>query len=90
MQYDVKAARVTATGTLINERTRLKGVVITGTAGVGSAIFRDGSASGTVLLQLDLMANAEKDITIPGEGILFSTNVHVTTTGLLSVVGFYG
>lgn len=90
MQYDVKSARATATGTLVGERTRLKGVVVTGTAGAGSVIFRDGGASGPILLQLDVLANAEKEIDIPGEGILFSTDIHVTIAALTSVVGFYG
>jgi len=90
MSSDVSAARATATGTLVGFRTRLRGVVITGTAGAGSVIFRDGGGSGPVLLQLDLLANAEKDISIPSDGILFETNIHVTISGVLSVVGFYG
>jgi hypothetical protein len=90
MLTDVKAYRATATGTLFNQRARIKGVVLTGTAGVGSAVFRDGGAGGTVVLELDLLANAEKDITIPGEGILCQTDVHVTISGLASVVAFCG
>lgn len=90
MQTDVKAARATATGTLVSYRTRLKGIVVTGTAAAGSVIFRDGGASGTILFQIDILANAEKDIAIPGEGILFSTDIHVTISAVLSVVGFYG
>lgn len=90
MLTDVKAYRATATGTLFDQRARIKGVVITGTAGVGSVIFRDGGAGGPVVLQLDLLANAEKDITVPGEGILCQTDVHVTMSGVLSVVAFCG
>lgn len=90
MQTDVKAARATATGTMVDTRTRLKGVVVTGSAGAGSVVFRDGGATGPVLLQLDVLANAEKDISIPGEGILFSTDIHATITALTSVVAFYG
>jgi hypothetical protein len=87
---DVKSVRATATGTLVSYRTRLRSVVLTGTAGAGSATFRDGGAGGTVLLQLDLLANSEKEVDIPSDGILFSTDVHVTISGLTSVVAFYG
>lgn len=90
MQTDVKSVRATATGTMVSYRTRLKGVVITGTAGAGSVVFRDGGASGPILLQLDLLANAEKDITVPGEGILFQNDIHATVSGITSVVVFYG
>jgi hypothetical protein len=90
MLTDVKAYRATATGTLFDQRTRIKGVVLTGTAGAGSAIFRDGGAGGTIVLQLDILANAEKDIGIPGEGILCQNDVHVTLSGVLSVVAFCG
>lgn len=90
MLTDVKSYRATATGTLYPERTRIKGVVLTGTAGAGSVILRDGGAGGPIVLQLDLLANAEKDITIPGEGILCQTDVHATLSGLTSVVAFCG
>ncbi len=88
MQYDVSAPRATATGTLVNYGTRLKGLVIVGTATAGSVVFRDGGAGGTIRLTIDIVANGEKDITIPGEGILFSTDIHVTLTNVTSVVGF--
>lgn len=90
MQTDVKSTRVTATGTVLSFRTRMKGLVVVGTAGAGSVVFRDGGATGPVLLELDVIANGEKDITIPGEGILFSTDIHATITALTSVVVFYG
>lgn len=90
MQTDVKAARATVTGTLVGFGTRLKGLVVVGTAGAGSAVFRDGGPTGEILLTMDVVANGEKDITIPGEGILFRTDIHVTITALTSVVAFYG
>lgn len=90
MQYDVFSRRATATGVLVDTRTRLKGLVVVGTAAAGAVVFRDGGPGGPVMLELDVLANGEKDITIPGEGILFSSNIHVTLTAVLSVVGFCG
>ena len=90
MQGDVKAYRATATGTLFDQRTRIKGVVITGTATAGSATFRDGGAGGPVVLVLDVLANAEKDILVPGEGILCQTDLHVTVANLTSITAFCG
>ncbi len=90
MQYDVLSLRTTATGVLLDTRSRLKGVVLVGTAAAGNVIFRDGGPGGPIRLELDVLANGDKDITLPGEGILFSSNIHVTLTALLSVVIFHG
>jgi hypothetical protein len=92
MQTDVKSAYRTTTGTFQNEagtqnleRVRLKGVFLNGT---GTAIFRDGGASGTTRLTLN--NTGTNSMLIPGEGILFTTDVHVTVTGVSSVTAFYG
>ena len=90
MLTDVKAYRATATGTLYADRTRVKAIAITGSAGAGSVIFRDGGAGGTTLLQLDTLANQSRDVLLPGEGILFQNDVHVTISGLGAVVAFCG
>jgi hypothetical protein len=66
-------------------RTRLKGafIVNSGTAGIVS--FRDSAdagESGTTLLQLGTVASAtaERDVTIPGEGVLFDNGVFIPYT----------
>jgi hypothetical protein len=90
MLTDVKSAVATATGVMYASRTRLKGVCLVATGVAGSAIFRDG-ASGDVLLTLNTPAVASmNDVIIPGEGILFSTAVHVTLSDVTSVSIFYG
>lgn len=90
MLTDVKAYRNAATGTVFGQRTRIKGVVITGTATAGSAVFRDGGASGNVVLELDIPVNFQTDVIVPGEGIVCQTDVHVTMTNVASVVTFCG
>lgn len=91
MQTDVKSAVVTADGELVSGRNRLKGIVLTSTTTAGSAVFKDGGASGTTLLTLNTPAVADfHDIIIPGEGILFSTDIYVDVTNVSSVTIFYG
>lgn len=91
MQYDVKNAHRSSTGTLVGFRTRIKGMILTSTgAGLGSAVLRDGGSGGPVQFTVDLPSTAAfHSIFIPGEGVLFETDVHVTLTNC-SISAFYG
>lgn len=89
MGTDVQSARLTATGAATTRRSRVRGVVLTGTAGAGTLELRDGGAGGAPLLTLDVLANASLDIGIPGNGVLFDKDVYATLTGLTSAVIFY-
>ena len=74
-------------------RIRIKGLYVVPGSTAGSVVFRDGGASGDVLLTLNTptVANAGAyNIIIPGEGILAETNLHGTVTNTASVVVFYG
>jgi hypothetical protein len=88
MQTDVKSAYLAATGTAVaSTRTRVRSVIIASTAVAGSVILRDGGASGTSLLQIDTPAAAQMmNILLPGEGILFSRDVHGTLTNCTATV----
>ena len=46
----------------------------------GEIVFRDGGASGTVRLKINIPANTNNPFAniIPGNGIRFTTNIHVT------------
>lgn len=91
MQSDVKSAVATADGTMVASRTRLKGVAMTTSASAGSVVFKNNGASGTTLLTLNTPAAAGiHDVFIPGEGILFETDVYVDLTNVTSVTVFYG
>jgi len=66
-------------------RTRLKGAFIVNSGVAGVVTFRDSSdagESGTALLQLGTVASAtaERDVTIPGEGVLFDNGVYIPYT----------
>jgi len=88
MQTDVKSAYLAATGTAVaSSRTRVKSVIIAATATAGSVILRDGGASGVTRLQIDTPAAAGMiNAILPGEGILFNTDVHGTLTNCTATV----
>jgi hypothetical protein len=94
MQYDVKAATRTSDGSMYAARTRVKGVVITPTATTaGSVVLKDGGASGVTRLTINIDAGnpgAITNVVIPGEGIVFDTNVYLDLTDVTSVTVFYG
>jgi hypothetical protein len=95
MQTDVKSAHVEATGTVVSGRNRLKAYHCISGGTAGDIIFRDGGASGTVRLQFNIGTGTQPvSLLIPGEGILFETDIHVTLPGtapnVAKVTTFYG
>jgi hypothetical protein len=92
MQTDVKAAHAEATGTMVSGRTRLKGYQCLAGGNAGDIEFRDGGATGPIRLQFNIPANTNNPFAnlIPGEGILFYTDIHVTLPTAAKVTVFYG
>ena len=92
MQTDVKSAHIEATGTMVSGRTRIKGYQCLSGGTAGDVIFRDGGASGTIRLQFNVPGNTNNPFSnlIPGEGILFYTDVHVTVPASAKITLFYG
>jgi hypothetical protein len=90
MQYDVNAAALLDTNSIAYP-ARLKGLVISYTAGTGSVILKDGGSSGTVKFSFTAPAttNGAINIVIPGEGIRFATSIYASVTGA-TVTVFYG
>jgi hypothetical protein len=91
MQTDVKSVHAEATGTIVSDRTRVKGYHCISGGTAGDVIFRDGGATGTIRLQFNI-ATGTQPITmlVPGEGILFDTSVHVTLPATAKITTFYG
>jgi hypothetical protein len=82
MDTDVRAVRTAGilSGTLVPNRTRLKGLQVTAT-GAGQLELRDGfSLAGPVKLLIDVAAGMS-DIIIPGGGVLFETAIFATSSG---------
>jgi hypothetical protein len=78
---------------MISGRGRLKSVIIASGVLAGTAIFRDGSATGPILLVLDTGTNSNlTNVLLPGEGILFTTGIFYVpaTTAPLGVSIVYG
>ena len=99
MQTDVLASvPITGPGQFTNQtptnlgRTRIKAVYMVPTASAGSVIFKDGGSGGTVVMTLNTVASATQPtyLIFPGEGVLFSTDVHGTVANVGSVTIFYG
>ena len=94
MQYDVKSSHVNASGSIYAGRARVKGFSICATASTaGTLLLKDGGSSGTTLIEVDIPSNSNPNsfyTLVPGEGILFATNIYATLTGIASVTVYYG
>ena len=94
MQGDVSSTHRNSTGTVYAARTRVKGFSICATASsAGTLLLRDGGASGTVLIEIDIPSNSNPNsfyVAIPQEGVLFETSVYATLTNIASATFFYG
>jgi hypothetical protein len=94
MQGDVSSTHRNSTGSVYVGRTRVKGFSICATANTaGTLLLRDGGASGTVLIEIDIPSNSNPNsfyVAIPQEGVLFETDVYATLTNIASATFFYG
>ncbi len=91
MQTDVKSKNLTATAASAVGKTRIKAVYWVSGATAGSISIKAGSG-GTELIKIDTPASATVIgyMLLPGEGVLFSVDPHVTLTNATSVTFFYG
>ena len=92
MQTDVLASHVEATGTMVTGRVRVKGYQCLSGGTAGDIILRDGGSGGTIRLQFNVPANTNNPFAnlIPGEGIVFYTDVYVTLPTGAKITVFYG
>lgn len=100
MQTDVLASKARTTdGQLVDQNdnnlgaVRVKAVYIVPTPSSGGSVaFIDGGASGTTKMTLNVPNNTTGGsyFLLPGEGMLFRTNVYVDITTVASVMVFYG
>ena len=93
-QTDVKSIHLNSSGSIYAGRARVKGFSICANAGsAGTLILRDGGSGGTNMIEIDIPGNSNPNsfyISVPGEGVLFSTNIYATMTNLASITVFYG
>lgn len=76
------SANVTSTGTLVATPCRVRALHYRAGAAAGTIVLKDGGASGTVKLTIHPPASAAfaGSLSLPGDGILFGTDVHATLT----------
>jgi hypothetical protein len=99
MQTDILASQVrTATGQMTAQnngnigRARIKAIYIVPAAGAGTVVFRDGGSGGAVKATVNTLASstAPTYLILPGQGLLFNSDIHATLTDVASVTVFYG
>lgn len=71
-----------AADVIFEGRSRLKGIYLTGTATAGTTDFLTTSPSGTSLMKLSSVgdADATRDVVIPDEGVVFSNGIYIQYT----------
>ena len=80
-----------ATGVIYNGATNLAGYQLASGGTAGEIVFRDGGSGGTELLRVNITTNTAVISTLlPGNGIRFNTNVHVTLPANAAVTIFCG
>ena len=88
---NVFAAHADATGTIYSGATNLAGYQLASGGVAGEIVFRDGGSGGTVLLRVNITVNTAVISTLlPGNGIRFTTNIHVTLPASAAVTIFCG
>ena len=79
MKSDVKAVRVTGTGTVFAGRTRLRGLILASDGGgAGTVILQDNTSSAT-LFQGDCPNGDVFAFNIPEDGVVFPGGMKVST-----------
>jgi hypothetical protein len=80
-----------ATGVIYNGATNLAGYQLISGGTAGEIVFRDGGSGGTELLRVNISVNlAPISTLLPGNGIRFNTNIHVTLPANSAVTIFCG
>jgi hypothetical protein len=89
---NVFSAHKDATGTIYAGATNLAGYQALSGGTAGEIVFRDGGASGTIRLRINVPANTNNPFAniIPGNGIRFTTDIHVTLPASAAVTIFCG
>jgi hypothetical protein len=89
---NVFSAHADATGTIYAGATNLAGYQLAPGGTAGEIIFRDGGSGGTLLLKINIPVAPLTPIStlIPGNGIRFNTNIHVTLPASAAVTIFCG
>lgn len=88
---NVFSKHANTTGTIYSGATNLGGYQLKPGGTAGTIEIRDGGATGTLLLELDITVNTAVISTLlPGNGIRFTTDIHVTLPASAAITIFCG
>jgi hypothetical protein len=86
---NVTAKHTETTGTLVTGRFQVRGYQAISGGTAGDIIIRDGGASGTIKLQFNIGTGTQPiGLSIPGDGIFFGTDVHITLPATAKITTF--
>ncbi len=89
MQTDIEVTSLSASGTVFDQRTRVRGALIEPGASAGSVVFKDGGSGGTTIMTINTSAGGETfSMVVPANGVVFKTDVYVALTNA-KVTVFY-
>ena len=87
----VKSIHTEATGTLVTGSFYLKAYQCISGGTAGDIIFRDGGASGAIIMRFNIGTGLQPiGLLLPNAGILFETDLHVTLPTSAKVTVVYG
>jgi hypothetical protein len=87
---DIKAATATATGQVIDGRSRVQGIYYVSEETAGSIELRSGGEEGPLVADLATPGAVTSDnVILPDAGLLFKDGVHVTLSNVSSITLFY-
>jgi len=89
---NVFSAHRDATGTIYSGAANLAGYQALAGGTAGEIVFRDGGSGGTIRLKINIPANTNNPFSnlIPGNGIRFTSDIHVTLPTSASITIFCG
>lgn len=84
--------QATGAATLYTGAGRIRGVYALPAATAGTVVFKDGGSGGTTILTINTAASVAAPTyhEIPGDGIAFGTDLHVTVTTALATTAYCG
>ena len=85
---DVRAKRMTGTGAAATGRARLRQVQVLTGGSAGRLTLTDGNGGATIL-DLDFTQSQTHSVNIPDEGVLFTTDIHVTTASNITALTIF-
>lgn len=86
----IHSSKHTTSGTVVSRNGQLRGLFIVQGSAAGTVNLREGGSAGNIIASFDTTADSTiADITVPGSGIEFSTDLYIELTNITSATVFY-